>query len=73
MADRTFLSLIEIDVMSKCHPCIVPKMLLEKITEIENHYARIVLVTKFGEVQWLISPTNLTFDYFKEIPFTFSL
>ena len=56
-----------------------PNMLLGKITEIENHYARVV--TKFGEVQWLISPTtlslcsatNLTFDYFKEISFTFSL
>ena len=49
------------------------------ITEIENHRVRVV--TKCGEVQWLISPTtlnlcsamNLTFDYFKDISFTFSL
>ena len=39
-----------------CHPCI-PTYLLGKITEIENHYARIV--TKFGEVQLLIPPTTL--------------
>ena len=51
-------------------------MLLGKITELENHYARVV--TRFGKIQTLISPTrlnlctatNLTFDYSKEISFT---
>ena len=53
-----------------------PNMLLGKITELENHYARVV--TRFGKIQTLISPTrlnlcaaiNLTFDYSKEISFT---
>ena len=53
-----------------------PNMLLGKITELENQYARVV--TKFGIIQTLISPTrlnlctatNLSFDYTKEITFT---
>ena len=51
-------------------------MLLGKKTELENRYARVV--TKFGRIQTLISPTrlnlctatNLSFDYTKEIAFT---
>ena len=53
-----------------------PNMLLGKITEIENQYARVV--TRFGKIQSLISPTrlnlctatNLSFDYTKDVSFT---
>ena len=66
---------IKIDKVDKPSP-FYPNMLLGKITELENHYARVV--TRFGKIQTLISPTrlnlcaaiNLTFDYSKEISFT---
>ena len=66
---------IKIDKVDKPSP-FYPNMLLFKITELENHYARVV--TRFGKIQTLISPTrlnlctatNLTFDYSKEISFT---
>ena len=66
---------IKIDKVDKPSP-FYPNMLFGKITELENHYARVV--TRFGKVQTLISPsmlnlctaTNLIFDYFKEISFT---
>ena len=53
-----------------------PNMLLGNITELENQYARVV--TKFGRIQTLISPTrlnlctatNISLDYTKEITFT---
>lgn len=48
MAFPTFLCLIEIGVMVKCHPYI-PTCCYEKITYIENHYTRIV--AKLGEVE----------------------
>ena len=66
---------IKIDKVDKPSP-FYPNMLLGKITELENHYARVV--TRFDKIQTLISPTmlnlctatNLTFDYSKEISFT---
>lgn len=66
---------IKIDKVDKTAP-FHPNMLLGKITEIENSYARVV--TKFGRIHSLISPTrlmkstatNLQFDYSKEISFT---
>ena len=66
---------IKIDKVDKTAP-FHPNMLLGKITEIENSYARVV--TKFGRIHSLISPTrlmkctatNLKFDYSKEISFT---
>ena len=56
-------------------PPVYPNMPLGKLTSIANHYARVV--TNFGEVQRLISPTtlklcsatNLTFDYVEDICF----
>ena len=66
---------IKIDKVDKRSP-FHPNMLLGKITEIENYYARVV--TRFGKIQSLISPTrlnlctatNLSFDYTKDISFT---
>ena len=53
-----------------------PNLLLGKITEIENNYAR--AVTEFGKIHSLLSSTrlmkctvtNLQFDYSKEISST---
>ena len=66
---------IKIDKVDKAAP-FHPNMLLGKITQIENKYARVV--TKFGNFLSLISPkrlmkciaTNLQFDDSKEISFT---
>ena len=66
---------IKIDKVDK-QSTFYPNMLLGKITELENDYARVV--TRFGKIQTLISPsrlhlctaTNLTFDFSKEISFT---
>ena len=66
---------IKIDKVDKRSP-FHPNMLLGKITEIENQYARVV--TRFGKIQSLISPTtlnlctatNLSFDYTKDVSFT---
>ena len=66
---------IKIDKVDKRSP-FHPNMLLGKITEIENQYAWVV--TRFGKIQSLISPTrlnlctatNLSFDYTKDVSFT---
>ena len=66
---------IKIDKVDKRSP-FHPNMLLGKITEIENQYAR--EVTRFGKIQSLISPTrlnlctatNLSFDYTRDVSFT---
>ena len=66
---------IKINKVNKMTP-FTPNMLIGKITEIENHYARVL--TRFGKIQSLIRPTrlnlctatNLTFDYSKEVSFT---
>ena len=66
---------IKIDKVDKPSP-FYPNRLLGKIAEIEYHYA--CVVTRFGKIQTLISPTrlnlfaptNLTFDYSTEISFT---
>ena len=58
---------IKIDKVDKPSP-FYPNLLLGKITELENHYARVV--TRFGKIKTLISPTYLTFDYSKEISST---
>ena len=69
---------IKIDKVDKRSP-FHANMLLGKITEIENQYARVV--TRFGKIPSLISPTfctrlnlctatNLSFDYTKDVSFT---
>ena len=49
---------IKIDKVDKQSP-FYPNMLLGKITELENDYARVV--TRFGKIQTLISPTRFNF------------
>lgn len=72
VGDVVSIKIDKVDKASLFHP----NMLLGKIIEIENQYARVV--TKFGQIQTLISPkrlnlctaTNLSFDYSKEISYT---
>ena len=72
VGDVVSIKIDRVDKTSLFHP----NMLLGKITELENQFARVV--TKFGRIQTLISPTrinlctatNLSFDYTKEITFT---
>ena len=72
VGDVVSIKIDRVDKTSLFHP----NMLLGKITELENQYARVV--TKFGRIQTLISPTrlnlctatNVLFDYTKEITFT---
>ena len=69
VGDVVSIKIDRVDKTSLFHP----NMLLGKITELENRYARVV--TKFGRIQTLISPTrlnlctasNLSFDYTKEV------
>lgn len=66
---------IKIDKVDKTSP-IHPNVLMGKITEVENDYAKIV--TKFGKLKTYISTnrlnkctaTNITLDYTKEITFS---
>ena len=66
---------VKIDKVDKTSP-IHPNMLLGKITQFENAYARVV--TQFGQINTLISATRLypctttqvTLDYDKEISFS---
>lgn len=66
---------IKIDKVDKTSP-FHPNVLIGKIIEVENDYAKIV--TKFGKVQTFISTnrlnkcteTNMTFDYTNEITFS---
>ena len=72
VGDVVSIKIDRVDKTSLFHP----NMLLGKITELENQYARVV--TKFGRIQTLISPTrlnlctatNISLDYTKEITFT---
>ena len=72
VGDVVSIKIDRVDKTSLFHP----NMLLGKITELENQYARVV--TKFGKIQTLISPTrlylctdtNLSIDYTKESTFT---
>ena len=66
---------IKIDKVDKTSP-LYPNVLLGKITQVENDYAKIV--TKFRKVKTLISTnrlnkctaTNIIFDYSKDITFS---
>ena len=66
---------IKINKVNKMTP-FTPNMLIEKIPDIENHYAWVL--TRFGKTQSLSCPSrlnlctaiNLTFDYSKEVSFT---
>jgi len=66
---------IKIDKVDKTSP-LQPNVLLGKITQVENDYAKIV--TKFRKVKTLISTnrlnkcraTNIKFDYSKDITFS---
>lgn len=72
VGDVVSIKIDRVDKTSLFHP----NMLLGKVTELENQYARVV--AKFGRIQTLISPTrlnlctatNISLDYTKEITFT---